>query len=206
MAQGHSLLPNSYKAVEYIQATGTQYIDILDRSGTWNFDVTIEILPVVNSWNFFCGFSYWSDSSALGVYWTSAVVEARRKYDGVNGSAKVNASDVVGKKCRFVLNKSRAAIIDADTGSVIAENLTQYDGEYTASKYIRMFRGASNSQGYEKPVAAKMSAYKAFDENGVLCFDFIPCVRKADDEIGVYDLIGKQFYSNSGTGEFLIPT
>ena len=32
--------------------------------------------------------------------------------------------------------------------------------------------------------------------------EFIPCYRKADEEIGLYDLINDKFYSNDGTGQF----
>ena len=35
-----------------------------------------------------------------------------------------------------------------------------------------------------------------------LIFDFVPCYRKLDGEIGMYDLIGDKFYSNNGTGTF----
>jgi hypothetical protein len=33
--------------------------------------------------------------------------------------------------------------------------------------------------------------------------NFIPCYRKADNEIGMYDLVNKVFYTNQGTGTFL---
>ena len=37
--------------------------------------------------------------------------------------------------------------------------------------------------------------------NGILVRDFVPCI-KDDGEVGLYDLIGKQFYGNAGTGVF----
>ena len=32
--------------------------------------------------------------------------------------------------------------------------------------------------------------------------DMIPCIRISDSKPGMYDLVGRQFYTNSGTGEF----
>ena len=51
---------------------------------------------------------------------------------------------------------------------------------------------------------AKMTLYscKIYDD-GVLVRDFIPCSRKSDGLIGLYDTVTKEFYTNAGTGEFI---
>ena len=36
--------------------------------------------------------------------------------------------------------------------------------------------------------------------------EFIPCIRKSDSKPGMYDTVTKTFYTNAGTGEFIIPT
>lgn len=38
--------------------------------------------------------------------------------------------------------------------------------------------------------------------NGKLIYDFIPCYRNSDNEVGLYDLVNNAFYTNQGTGEF----
>jgi hypothetical protein len=38
--------------------------------------------------------------------------------------------------------------------------------------------------------------------SGNLVRDFIPCYRKSDDVIGLYDLVNDAFYTNAGTGTF----
>ena len=40
-------------------------------------------------------------------------------------------------------------------------------------------------------------------EDGVDDVNLIPCYRKSDTEIGMYDVINDIFYSNEGTGTFL---
>lgn len=42
-----------------------------------------------------------------------------------------------------------------------------------------------------------------FDKNNVLIRNMIPCYRKSDGEIGMYDTINNIFYTNFGTGSFL---
>lgn len=42
-----------------------------------------------------------------------------------------------------------------------------------------------------------------FYQDNVLIRDFIPCYRKSDNEIGLYDLVTETFYTNKGTGTFL---
>lgn len=48
----------------------------------------------------------------------------------------------------------------------------------------------------------KLYYCKWYDGN-TLIRDFIPCYRKSDNEVGLYDIVGNQFYTNSGSGEFL---
>ena len=39
--------------------------------------------------------------------------------------------------------------------------------------------------------------------NGNLIRDFVPCVRKSDNEPGLYDRVNNVFYTNAGSGTFL---
>lgn len=44
---------------------------------------------------------------------------------------------------------------------------------------------------------------KLYDANQII-LDLVPCYRKSDSEPGMYDLVTKQFFTNAGTGEFLV--
>ena len=39
-------------------------------------------------------------------------------------------------------------------------------------------------------------------DNNILLKKFIPCYRKSDDVIGMYDVVNGVFYTNAGTGTF----
>ena len=41
-----------------------------------------------------------------------------------------------------------------------------------------------------------------FYQDDVLIRDFVPCYRKSDEKVGMYDLVNNVFYTNEGSGEF----
>lgn len=41
-------------------------------------------------------------------------------------------------------------------------------------------------------------------EDNILVRDFIPCYRKTDNVVGLYDMKNAKFYEKQGTGNFLI--
>lgn len=47
---------------------------------------------------------------------------------------------------------------------------------------------------------------KITDENGIVVRDMVPCYRKSDVKPGMYDLVGKRFYTNAGRDDFQLPT
>ena len=51
---------------------------------------------------------------------------------------------------------------------------------------------------------AKMKRCVCF-QNGAIVTNFVPCVRKSDSKPGMYDTVSKTFYTNAGTGEFIVP-
>ena len=44
--------------------------------------------------------------------------------------------------------------------------------------------------------------YLKIRDNGTLVRNFVPCYRKSDNVIGLYDLVNKQFYTNAGSWTF----
>ena len=44
--------------------------------------------------------------------------------------------------------------------------------------------------------------YLKMYSDGDLVRDYVPCYRKSDSVIGLYDLVSKTFYTNQGSGTF----
>lgn len=65
--------------------------------------------------------------------------------------------------------------------------------------------GPQDYNGSDKDHCAQFNGklyYCKVTKNNEIIREFIPCYRKEDEEIGLYDLVNNQFYSNSGTGQF----
>ena len=61
---------------------------------------------------------------------------------------------------------------------------------------------ALNQNGAIQHAAMQLYSCKIYDGDELIR-DFVPCYRIADGVIGLYDLVGEQFYTNGGTGVFV---
>ena len=61
-------------------------------------------------------------------------------------------------------------------------------------------RGSSNAAIQNVP-AMRLYAFKLYD-NGVLVRNYVPCYRKSDNVVGLYDTVNNKFYINKGSGTF----
>jgi hypothetical protein len=84
------------------------------------------------------------------------------------------------------------------------------DNIYDISDLSHIFNGLSLflfARNCKDTTIDRLSAIKLYRariwDNNVLVRDFIPCYRKTDNEVGLYDLANGVFYTNSGTGEFV---
>ena len=48
----------------------------------------------------------------------------------------------------------------------------------------------------------RLYMFKLYENENLIC-NYIPCYKKSDGEVGLYDLINKVFLTNIGTGEFI---
>lgn len=172
-------LPKEFQQVEYIQSTGTQYIDTgykvkanTDIEITFNNASNVrEPFGVVNNNNiaFVNTVSYFRlfgttgltvGDTGLGVYRTRGV--------------KVYKDNVLMMTCV------------GTPQDLLDRNLYLF---------------ARNTQNGITYGNAAIYRFKIF-ENDVLIYDYVPCYRKLDNEIGLYDTVNDVFYINAGTGTF----
>ena len=75
------------------------------------------------------------------------------------------------------------------------------DGAYSSlNAYIFCYNYLGNASLHSK---IKLYELKTWDMSGKLSRHYIPCYRKSDNVIGMYDLVNDTFYTNKGTGVFL---
>lgn len=96
---------------------------------------------------------------------------------------------------KLKLEKNNAYIDDKFIGTFTEG---QFQTGYTAVLFARI----SNSGTIEENNKSVIYYTKIWDNN-ILVRHFIPCYRKSDGVIGMYDLVENKFYTNSGTGTFI---
>lgn len=193
MAIRKARLPSAYKEVEYIESTGTQYIDTgfyYAQSTTINVKCKIEATTTDEDISVFgC---YTTLSTSNGTYY-HLTPYANRWYYGTNGTegSTGNYPATVGSQYVIDFNNNGSIIINGvllESGKVFQTN-----GNLQISKR----GGTTNRMGKWKYF------YFQIYYNGTLVRDYVPCYRVADNEIGLYDMANGVFYTNAGTGTFL---
>lgn len=188
-------VPNAYQRVNYIESTGTQYID----TGVIGVDgvlADVNVMKTTNSTNE-CFLGTWDSGSNR--CWL-AYAFSNKWYPGYDGSA----SDVVAVSQNAWTN-IKSYIETSGSNKYFGYNIngTNYrlTNRYTAfsgTNSIMMFAMNTNT-GANYKATGRIGTCK-ITKDGVLVRDFIPVLRKSDNKAGMYDLCTKQFFTNQGTG------
>lgn len=183
-------VPGLYQKVEYIESTGTQYID----SGIYPSNTTQVVLAFSNF--VYTNNSYLfrdsgpQDSNAYGLFVYNNAISAMALFGNATESLSI-VSSILQNANRHTINFSQSGLFidDALIGSISTKTFTGstvlrilVSGTYGPS--LRLY----TSQIYDLATPVR---------------NFIPCYRKADGKIGLFDLINGVFYTNQGTGTFL---
>ena len=191
-AQG-KILPREYQRVEYIESTGTQYIDtgfipsastVLDTTSQFMADYTnppVTRVSGISTGEGRLGFGH-AKSFETG-YFVFTVGYAN-----------------VGTTVSFDTNKHRFRIKYAEYASI--DDYVVTFGVVFEGKYSVPIFAAITKNGIDYFCDMRLYDYKLYDGEEIKR-DFIPCYRKSDNVIGLYDLVTETFYTNQGTGVFL---
>lgn len=192
-------LPSGYTQVDYIESSGTQYIDsgILPSE---NIGFEIDFTPH-NDMNrttartIFGSRTTWKSNGYQLTTYTEGTLNGGHFLFGTNDTASlIRHSAYMQKDVRcqisFLNDVFKAANGDE----------TNIQGTFSnVSKNIYLF-GCIENRPFE---LSTTTLYKLkFYDNGNLIRDFIPCYRNSDNEVGLYDLVNDVFYTNQGTGSF----
>lgn len=193
-----SRLPAGYTELQYIQSSGAQSIDT-EMKPVKTTKIFIDVEPTSNgtsnnSQYFFCS-NYVTASyiDRYAVLWLSGGVYADMGYGSTLSAIRKQLSpNNTARRMTLQMDiANKTAKIDNDP-EVTFSNNTIYSGIYN----IRLL-SYSSSQYF---ASAKLYSCKIF-EGDTPVRDFVPCKAPSGD-IGLYDLVGRTFYSNAGTGAF----
>lgn len=181
-------LPGGYKKLEYIQSSGTQYINtgfVPDQ----NTRVVMDIQPLnVSQTQMWCAFG------ARG----STFFELYKASTG-NMNLTFLWGSAYSQYFSIDYTTRHTMEINKNTANVDGTNIT-----YTASTFsvgYALYLLADNNAGTANSISsAKLYSCRIYD-NGTLVRDFIPC-QNASGVVGLWDDGNSTFYANAGTGTF----
>ena len=184
-------LPGGYTQVEYIESSGTQYIDTgfkQNQNSRIVMSAQVTQQPSTHAWLFEGRISTRSGGKSVfllgGAVWNA----------DYNGGGRRKAFPDIG-----IFD---ALSIDFDKNSLqINEDSftwTTLTFQSTANLALSACNTAGAISGY---ISAKLYNCQIYD-NGALVRNFVPC-QDPTGNVGLYDLVGAQFYGNAGTGAFV---
>lgn len=192
------LLPSGYTQVDYIQSTGTQYIDTgLFPDSNLKVETKIEVTSTNQDITVFGSSLTSSGGSSLGGYY-HLTPYSNKWYYGANNSEGNGGSysATVGTQYEIIFNDEDGGI--KINGTSIASNKT-FVGINNSTLTIAR-RGTASNIRFGR---FKYFYFKIYNKDtNALVRDYIPCYRNSDNEVGMYDLVNNVFYTNAGTGTF----
>ena len=191
-----SRLPSTYQEVERIQSSWTQYIDTWKTvSGDVKADYTYmpkETVTSSTAWWLLVFIdndrrNNWFGSSNTYTYY-GGNTSNNEGYTVWTLQQDVLCHDIVAKSwCSRTLNWTTVSYVPSSS----------YPSPTWTLKLFVSQRAGSITNYWK----TRMYSFKRWD-SWVLTQDLIPCYRKSDNVIGLYDLVNNQFYTNSWTGTF----
>ena len=180
-----------YQRVEYIEATGTQYIDsgYKPTSEALKYDLEYAITSST------CNFSIMGNNDDTDKYF-GIQFWGNKFYIGTSRGLLYKS---------WTQNQKYHKIVEANNGTLTVT--TDGVGEstsYVSSLYKNSSIGLFACKGDTKVESyghARIYYAKIYDNN-ILVRDFVPVVRSRDGVAGLYDMVGHKFYANAGSGSF----
>ena len=182
-------LPSGYQEVEYIQSSWTQYF-VIGSSFKTSYKSVIDLEMDIIWWDYIPlgvhndrGVRYGIDA-----YWWKFTVISW--WGGWTDTATEDTN-------RHLIT------IDKTTATVDGTSYSIQYVNFTYTKWVWVF-GYHNTRtswvGYRS--SNKLYKLDIYDENWTQINDLVPCYRKLDTEIWMYDLINDVFYTNQWTWTF----
>ena len=196
-------LPFSYQEVEYIQSSGTQYIDVgvsLDHNCGIKCKAMYISKPSTHA--DVCGFIVGPLNGGATINW---------RIQGGNPamffSDSLSSTSYIGNYYnQFAANVWYELAMNAEGNRKIILDGVNYGniGSFNGSYDVYLF-ASYNVYGGSVPygmATIRVSSLILYDENGNESANLIPCYRKSDSVVGMYDIVRNIFLTNAGTGDF----
>lgn len=181
-------LPDGYTQVEYIQSSGTQYIDT-GVIPSHNSTIAIDAEVLASSQNYWGMFGARRDSSMqFWVFYNRTEPSWCGRY---SSNPNITINGAYAGRHRISLEKN---VLKVDNSSSSTSE-SSFSTNYTSYIFA-----CNNSGSAQYMCNIKLYSAEVFSDSQ-LVRDFVPC-KNNSGVIGLYDLVSEQFYTNAGSGVF----
>lgn len=188
--KGEKELP--YIQLDYIESTGTQYIDT-GYIPTINTDIKTRASVQYNSGSTPVAlFGYLSGNDPYNryavQYHKEVVYVAKGKTEGVISTIDyTKMCDIETKGSKYIYDGNVISVAPLD---------------FSVSNKLSIVLFARRTTNVNRHSKSKIEFFKIY-EKGALVMDLIPCIRKTDGVVCMYDNVSQSFFENEGTGSFV---
>lgn len=196
-----SQLPTEYQEVEYIESSGTQYINT-GVIPTVHTGVKVKghfasvqdsdniILGASDQTSFDDGRAYSVDSFPNKVYFAFGEMVG-------DPIGTITITQTKNKQYEYTLN-----YMDSGKASVDTLQITLPTRTSVTSNVLYLF--CLNGNGTAGYYAHFALGYLQITQGESVIHDYVPCYRKADNVAGLYDIVTGTFLTNAGSGTFAV--
>lgn len=191
-------LPDDYIQLEYIEGTGTQWIDSgVKANQDTVVEIEFEITGNETGYNAIFG-ARTNSSSNCFLAWSKCG----------NGKIGVQIGNSGSKNCNTTQAENVIYKLKTSNGNITVNgdsaNFTPVS-DFETPLNVRIFNianGSTSSSGTgNRILIGKVYSFKLY-QSEIMIRNMFPAKRKSDNVIGLYDIVSRQFFTNSGTGSF----
>lgn len=199
-------IPSAYQEVEYIEGTGTQYIKVSempDNTSELIWDIYYEQYKYVSE-NKYCRIGTWGDRTTFGFQAENdGKINVFLKDTWGDGLGTTSVSPATGWHRISVSFIDNFTSVDSvkNNGSFSSVNFGA--GETAFGFGILGPLWAQWAQGGTPSTFLRCKEF-IWKKNRVEAMHLIPCYRITDKAAGMYDTVKNKFYTNNGTGTFVV--
>ncbi len=191
-------LPSGYTQLEYLQSTGTQYIN---TGFNPNQDTRVVIsFKVSGSSNGTHVFYNRETFSGTQYDWGELLNSNIWRSSYGQNIETAPTSNMINKKITIDKNKNISTVYDESDNVLATHTLSSSTFQFTSP--MPLF-GFNNSGSFTSSDAKSVTIYAAqIYDDGTLVHNFIPAKRNSDNVLGMYDTVNNVFKTNAGSGTF----
>ncbi len=189
-------LPSEYTEVEYIESTGTQYID---TNYVPNTNTAIEIQYQITALD---------NSEEQSIFAIGTTADSVNKYsfsyNNSNLYFRFSNCEITNADSTYLNINKTTIYLDRTNVKYNDTTIANFDGELSLPSDLAstLYLFAKQSDGSVGNYFVGKIYKCIIKENDSIIRNLVPCYRNSDNVAGLYDTTNNVFYTNSGAGNF----